>query len=64
MSEMNKNMENVNRQFIVCLCVWGLRKFGGSESEGEGSVGQVGEHVDVVAAAADRQHLKHTRHLH
>lgn len=31
-----------------------------SESEGERSVGQVGEHVDTVAAAADRQHLKHT----
>lgn len=29
-----------------------------SEAEGKRSVRQVGEHVDVVAAASNRQHLK------
>lgn len=33
-----------------------------SEAEGEGSVGQVGEDVDMAAAAAHRQHLEHKTH--
>lgn len=35
-----------------------------SEAEGEGSVGQVGEDVNLAAAAADRQHLEHQHTCH